>query len=145
MPVLNCVRCTCSLIYYALSLNTGILSGNIYLNTFFCGAVEALGYVSGFFFVQNRHLGRRLTGLLSLLGAGLASFICIPMILLGKPRVLLACVDVAFGPAQIAIIINDLLHSVDFYNYANCEMWTRGIFEKATCRSSPISRTLPML
>jgi len=77
-------RFTCSLIYYALALNTGTLYGNIYLNTFLSGAVEIPAYLLAIWMMDRKFLGRRLTGSLSLLAAGFISFLCIPLILFSK-------------------------------------------------------------
>lgn len=38
---------TCSLMYYGLSLNTGQLAGNIFLNTFLSAFIEVLSKLSG--------------------------------------------------------------------------------------------------
>ena len=76
-------RFTDSLMYYALSLNTQALSGNIYVNTVISGAVEIPANLLAIFFLNWRFTGRRLTCSLSLLIAGAASLISIYMILEG--------------------------------------------------------------
>lgn len=77
-------RFTCSLIYYSLALNTGSLHGDIYLNTFISGAVEIPAYILGIVMMDMKCFGRRGTGGLSLVGAGLVSFVCIALILNGE-------------------------------------------------------------
>jgi hypothetical protein len=76
-------RFTCSLIYYALSLNTGALYGNIYVNTFFSAAVEVPAYIVCMVMMESRIFGRRRTGSLALVIGGFVSFACIPLTLLG--------------------------------------------------------------
>jgi len=77
-------RATCSLIYYALAFNTGSLHGNVYLNTFLSGALEVPAYVVSILMVNRRPMGRRWTGCLGLMGSGIASFLCIPVIVHGQ-------------------------------------------------------------
>jgi len=77
-------RFTCSLIYYALALNTGTLYGNIYLNTFLSGLVEIPAYILAIWMMERKFLGRRLTVSLSFLAGGIVAFLCIPLILLSK-------------------------------------------------------------
>jgi OCT family organic cation transporter-like MFS transporter 4/5 len=92
---------TCSLIYYALALNTGTLHGDIYLNTFISGAVEIPAYICSILMMDWKVLGRRWTGCIGLVGAGVSSFLCIPMIIFYyvKATVVLAM----FGKAFICI------------------------------------------
>jgi len=68
--------------YYALSLNTGSLYGNIYINTFFSGAVEIPAYILSMIMMDMAVFGRKGTGGLSLVTAGIISFLCIPLTLL---------------------------------------------------------------
>ena len=75
---------TCSLIYYALALNTGALHGDIYINAFVSGALEIPAYIVCVFMMNSKLLGRRWTGCLGLVGSGISCFICIPMILCGQ-------------------------------------------------------------
>jgi len=75
-----CYRFTCGLVYYALALNTGSLYGNIFINTFIAGAVDIPAFILCMFLMQWKLTGRRGTGCLGLAGAGVSSFICIPMI-----------------------------------------------------------------
>lgn len=70
--------------YYALSLNTESLFGDIYLNTAISGAVEIPANFIAIFFLNWRFTGRRLTCSLSLIIAGAASLVSIYMILEGK-------------------------------------------------------------
>ena len=77
-------RVTCSLTYYALSLNAGSLHGNIYLNVFLYGAVEVPATVIVYFMMDSKVLGRKWTGCISLLGAGISNFISILLILSGR-------------------------------------------------------------
>jgi len=68
-------------VYYALALNAGSLHGNIFINTFIMGAVDIPAFLLCMFLVQWKRTGRRWTGCLGLTGAGLSSFLCIPMII----------------------------------------------------------------
>jgi len=77
-------RATCSFIYYALTLNIGALSGDIFINTFISGAVEVPANLLCIVASGWPRVGRRLTGCLSMTGAGLFSFLCIPCIIQGK-------------------------------------------------------------
>ena len=76
-------RFTDSLMYYALSLNSGSLAGDLFLNTFLLGLVEIPANIFCALGLQWRYLGRRLTASLSLLLAGVASVISIPLIVTG--------------------------------------------------------------
>jgi len=77
-------RLTCSLIYYALALNTGALHGDIYVNAFVSGALEIPAYIICVFMMNSKLLGRRWTGCLGLVGSGISCFLCIPMIVYGQ-------------------------------------------------------------
>ena len=81
--VVEC-RLTCSLIYYALALNTGALHGDIYINAFVSGALEIPAYVVCVLMMNSKLLGRRWTGCLGLVGSGISCFLCIPMIIYGQ-------------------------------------------------------------
>ncbi|ELU09061.1 hypothetical protein CAPTEDRAFT_121679 [Capitella teleta] len=74
-------RFTDSLMYYALSLNTGSLPGGVFFTTFLAGAVEVPANLIAVFFMGWRFTGRRLTCSLSMLIAGGASLIQIYTIL----------------------------------------------------------------
>jgi len=76
-------RLTCSLIYYALALNTGALHGDVYINAFVSGALEIPAYIVCVFMMNSKLLGRRWTGCLGLVGSGISCFLCIPMIVYG--------------------------------------------------------------
>ena len=76
-------RFTCSLIYYALALNTGTLHGNVYINTFIAGAVEIPAYFLGMFLMDCKPVGRRWTGCIGLIVSAVSSFVCIPMLIYG--------------------------------------------------------------
>jgi hypothetical protein len=94
---LTMIRFTCSLIYYSLSLNTAVLHGNIYVNTFICGAVEVPAYIIAMLLMDSKWFGRRWTGCLSLLIAGIVSFLCIPMIIFREYSSMLLCIDYKFS------------------------------------------------
>ena len=51
-------RFSTSLIYFALSLNSGSLSGDIFLNTFLLGAVEIPAGLLNMYVLQTGLLGR---------------------------------------------------------------------------------------
>ena len=74
-------RFTNNLIYYGLSLNSGALAGNVYINTFLLGAIEIPANILCFVF--SNWIGRTWTIGLSLLLAAAASGIQIPLILVG--------------------------------------------------------------
>ena len=77
-------RFTCSLMYWALSFNTGSLSGNIYLNTFLLGIVELPALLLSYYCMGWPRLGRRLTCGFALLVAAASSFLTIPFIVVGR-------------------------------------------------------------
>jgi len=77
-------RFTCGLLYYALALNTGDLHGNVYVNTFIMGAVEIPAYVACIFLMNWKLMGRRWSGVFGLTGAGIFSFVCIPLIIFSQ-------------------------------------------------------------
>jgi hypothetical protein len=77
-------RFTCALMYYGLSLNTGSLPGDIYVNVIISGAVEVPALIIGFRLMNWERTGRRISGFAEFLVAGVSSFLCIPMILFGK-------------------------------------------------------------
>jgi len=77
-------RFTCGLIYYALALNTGELHGSVYVNTFISGAVEIPAYIVCMLLMNWRPMGRRWTGIFGITGAGIFSFICIPLIIFSQ-------------------------------------------------------------
>jgi len=79
-----CGRFTCGLVYYSLALNTGSLYGDIFINTFIAGAVDIPAFLLCMFLMQWKLTGRKGTGCLGLIGAGISSFICIPMIIYSK-------------------------------------------------------------
>lgn len=70
-----------SLMYFALSLNTGSLVGDVFVNTVISGAVEVPANILCILCMNWKKLGRRLTCSLSLVIAGLSSFLTIPMLL----------------------------------------------------------------
>ena len=73
-------RCTCSFIYYALSLNARSLSGNVFINFFLLSAVEIPANIAAFLCLRAKILGRRRTHILAYLLAGLACLISVPLI-----------------------------------------------------------------
>ena len=77
-------RFTCGLIYYALAFNTGELHGSVYVNTFISGAVEIPAYIVCMLLMNWRPMGRRWTGIFGITGAGIFSFICIPLIIFSQ-------------------------------------------------------------
>ena len=76
-----------SLMYYGLSLNMADLSGNVFFNSILSGAVEIPANLLAIALLNWPVMGRRLTCSLTLLAAGLSSFICIPLILAGTVTV----------------------------------------------------------
>jgi hypothetical protein len=69
--------------YWAMSFNSGTLSGNIYLNTLLLGVVEIPAIIVAYFTLNWPPLGRKLTTGGSMLIASLTSFITIPFIVIG--------------------------------------------------------------
>jgi len=67
-----------------LALNTGELHGSVYVNTFIMGAVEIPAYVLCIFLMNWKLMGRRWSGVFGLTGAGILSFICIPLIIFSQ-------------------------------------------------------------
>ena len=70
--------------YWALSLNTGSFSGNIYLNSFLMSLVEIPATFLAHFFMSWPPSGRRWTTGVSLLVASASSFLTIPFIAIGR-------------------------------------------------------------
>ena len=101
-------RFTCGLIYYALSLNTGELHGNIYLNTFISGAVEIPAYILCVFLMNWRLMGRRWSGIFALTGAGAFSFICIPLIIFSQSHAIITIIIIIIFVYLIADIPRNL-------------------------------------
>lgn len=60
------------------------LSTNLFLTTFISGAVEIPANIGAIFLIETKFLGRRKTAGFSLIGAGVASFMCAIMINYGK-------------------------------------------------------------
>jgi len=77
-------RFTCGLVYYALAFNTGSLYGDVYINTFLSAALEIPAYLVAILMMNWKRLGRRWTGCSTLVCAGIASFACLPTLLLGR-------------------------------------------------------------
>jgi len=71
------------MLYYSLSLNVRSLPGDIFINTLISGAVEIPAFLIAIRLLSWSVTGRRLTISGALVAAGLSSFICIPMILIG--------------------------------------------------------------
>ena len=71
-------RLTNSLVYYGLSLNTGTLSGNIFVNSFISAAVEVPANIICIFTML--YLGRKPTLVGAFLIAGVSAFLCIPFL-----------------------------------------------------------------
>src|SRR6218665_165740 len=86
--------------YYAMSLNTGALSGDIFINTAISGAVEVPALVICALLLGWRVTGRRLSCSISFVGAGISSIICIPLILYGNHTL----------PTIEILIINYFIH-----------------------------------
>jgi len=78
-------------VYYALALNTGSLHGNIFINTFIAAAVDIPAFMLCTFLMQWKPTGRRGTGCVGLSGAGISSFICIPMIIYSESQFTAYC------------------------------------------------------
>ncbi|XP_013792773.2 organic cation transporter protein-like isoform X1 [Limulus polyphemus] len=64
-------------VYYGLSLNTNNLGGNPFLNFFIAGAVEFPSYGASVFAIK--YLGRRISGMSTMVIAGLACVLTIPI------------------------------------------------------------------
>jgi len=90
-------RLTCSLIYYALALNTGALHGDIYINAFVSGALEIPAYIVCVLMMNSKLLGRRWTGAVGLIGSGISCFLCIPLILSGEQFCYLLTIKIIFN------------------------------------------------
>lgn len=97
---------SCSLMYYAMSLNTGSLSGDIFVNTVISGAVEIPSLVVCVFLLGWRITGRRLSCSISFIGAGISSIICIPLIIedFGSAVTAMSMVGKAFITMTYSII-----------------------------------------
>ena len=67
-----------------MALNAGELHGNVYVNTFIMGAVEIPAYVLCIFLMNWKLMGRRWSGVFGLTGAGILSFICMPLIIFSR-------------------------------------------------------------
>ncbi|OWF37560.1 Organic cation transporter protein [Mizuhopecten yessoensis] len=70
-----------SLVYYGLTLNSGNLSGDVYLNFFFSGMVEFPAYIISIIFLDR--LGRRTLHCTSMLAGGIACLSTIFTVLYG--------------------------------------------------------------
>ena len=74
-------RLAINLIFFALSLNAGNLVGDLFLNASLLGLVDVPANVLCFILMNVQLLGRKRTiGLANIIG-GLASLICVPVIL----------------------------------------------------------------
>ena len=71
-------RLTNSLVYFGLSLNTGTLSGSIFMNSFISAAVEVPANIICIFTMI--YLGRKPTLVGAFLIAGVSAFLCIPFL-----------------------------------------------------------------
>ena len=80
--VLLC-RLTTQMIYSGFSLSTGLLAGNIYVNTLLVGIVDIPGNFLAILGLRSRYFGRKLTCALGLLIAGCSSLLTIPFIITG--------------------------------------------------------------
>ena len=60
------------------------MSTSLYVNTFISGAIEIPISIGAIFLVDMKLLGRRGTGGISLIAAGVISFVCALMITYGK-------------------------------------------------------------
>lgn len=69
--------CVNAFVYYALSLNTSDLGGNIFLNFFIAGAVEFPAYVLSIFVLKR--VGRKLPMIINMIIGGLACILIIPI------------------------------------------------------------------
>ena len=74
-------RFTDSLVYYALSLNSGNLAGGVFLNTFLMGLIEVPANLLVILFLEWPAMGRRRTASFSLLFAGGAALLSIPFLI----------------------------------------------------------------
>ena len=77
-------RFTTSFVYFGLSLNTGTLSGNIYVNTALSGLLEIPAKLITIVLIESKTLGRRLTLFGAMLICALANFCSIPLLLKGE-------------------------------------------------------------
>ncbi|KAK2175936.1 hypothetical protein NP493_695g00002 [Ridgeia piscesae] len=84
--------------YYGLTLNTGEMSGNVYLNTFLSGAVEIPANFICVVLLNWEKTGRRFTTAGSGVLAGVSSLLCVPFIMSGQgwPATMLAMVGKGF-------------------------------------------------
>ena len=74
-------RMTTALTYFALSLNSGSLAGDVFLNTFVMGVIETPANIISLFCMNMSLFGRRWTNALSLIIAGVASLIAVPLLI----------------------------------------------------------------
>ena len=80
-------RFTSSLIYFALSLFSTHLTGSmsVYLSTFLGGAIEVPVNVVAIFVADRRPCGRRVSGCVSFVVAGVTCFLTAVAAVLGEP------------------------------------------------------------
>ena len=70
--------------YYVLSLSTSSLAGNVFVNTTIMGLVEIPAVLLGLILMDWHVFGRKYTCVLSVVFAGISSFIMVPLILNGE-------------------------------------------------------------
>src|SRR6218665_186751 len=73
-----------NLLYFSLSLNTGALYGDIYLNTLISASLEVPAIIFCIVLIDWKFLGRKFTTFLTFFTSALSCILCIPMTLLGK-------------------------------------------------------------
>ena len=84
--MLSLSRFTAALVYCALTMFATYeeMSADLFLNSFVSGAIEIPINIVAVFLVEMKFLGRRGSSVISLVAAGLLSFVCALLILFGK-------------------------------------------------------------
>ena len=70
--------------WYALQYNIGVLPGNVYVNIILLALMEFPATFLNMFLVNWKYTGRRLTCALTMLAAGIFSFLVVPFIATGR-------------------------------------------------------------
>ena len=80
------IRFTSSMAYYATSVNTGTLTGDVYLNTFIAGALEFPADIMCVFIIIR--FGRRWSLSMGMVVGGIFMIACVPFIIANREYVI---------------------------------------------------------